>query len=894
MGQSRDRVLVRAPGCERILPVVTDGLLVWSTARKDYDSTLSSALPPALLGRFEEEPRHLDLRWARDETQLDLRHSRFRQAVAELAAPIHGMAKDELESEDVRRHRRAIRLARAAVITLVVLLLAAAISGGSAIRNARSSRRAERRAEAEATTNLSRQLAASALNAMSGEQIDLGLLLAVEANHVQPNAQARGSLLAGLLAQPTLRRFLYGLRVPYKVQFSPDGNLLAIAASDGIGLWNMVSGRQLSPPTSPDGGFVHELAVRPDGKVLASATTITTAAGQSRESIRLMDLPERRPFGTQLETGSLEGSALAFSPDGRVLAVGGSHSTKLFDLATGGALSTFDEGAQAIAFSPDGALLASAHLEIGLHDSLTIAVRDSRTGALRTPPWRGPGSSSIGGFVSLKLAFSPDNARLTALDVGSVAPIIELDTVTGRAMTRGKLPTLAADDELIAASRDGRFLASRAGDGSVQLWDATSGTAVGNRLPAPLVTGMEGVRETADFSPDGSILAVATADGTVRLWATREDPLLAKRVMQIDSPGGVVGLNPFGSFAAVKGATSGIEVLDVQPSRPVRQNSLVTTAKPFTPLVFSPDGRLLAAINEEGAVQLWDVASRRTVGRASKLPPDCNVVSMAVAPGNRTLGTACSPSHAGPGAVALWDVRSGAPRPHWPVPTDITLPSDIAFGPDGKTVALAGVGGGSAGEAALWDVASGRRLRGPGGRQDCCSAVSFASNGHVLAWADDRRVAFWDLRRARSTGESLAARSVRRVTFSRDGTVLAAAGQDGVTLWDVQSGLLIGRALMTGDQLTPDQATSQTYFDTSIAFDPSGRALIVAFVSQTGADPNGNRVVITSWDLRTATWARLACRVANRQLTRDEWRRYVGATSYRPACRIPQGGRGAN
>src|SRR5205085_9632568 len=123
--------------------------------------------------------------------------------------------------------------------------------------------------------------------------------------------------------------------------------------------------------------------------------------------------------GTQRETGSLEGSALAFRPEGRVLAVGGSRSTKLFDLATGGALSTFDDGAQAIAFSPDGALVASARVEIGLDESLTITVRDTRTGALRTPPWRGLGSGSIGGFVSLRLAFSPDNARLTALDVGS-------------------------------------------------------------------------------------------------------------------------------------------------------------------------------------------------------------------------------------------------------------------------------------------------------------------------------------------------------------------------------------------------------------------------------------------------------------------------------------------
>src|SRR6476469_8713449 len=52
---------------EPVLPVLTEGTLVWDPARGDYDTGLSSALPPALIGRFADEPRHLDLRWARGE-----------------------------------------------------------------------------------------------------------------------------------------------------------------------------------------------------------------------------------------------------------------------------------------------------------------------------------------------------------------------------------------------------------------------------------------------------------------------------------------------------------------------------------------------------------------------------------------------------------------------------------------------------------------------------------------------------------------------------------------------------------------------------------------------------------------------------------------------------------
>src|ERR1700730_6747351 len=145
---------------DRLLPVLTDGTLFWDSARGNYNLDLSDALPPALAAGFPAEPRHLDLRWARDETELDLRHARFRDAIADLAAPMHHLPKDELESEDVRQHRRTVRLARTAVVTLVALLIVAAVGGGLAVRNAARARDETGNARAQATTNLSRGLAA--------------------------------------------------------------------------------------------------------------------------------------------------------------------------------------------------------------------------------------------------------------------------------------------------------------------------------------------------------------------------------------------------------------------------------------------------------------------------------------------------------------------------------------------------------------------------------------------------------------------------------------------------------------------------------------------------------------------------------------------------------------
>ena len=105
---------------DRILPVVTDGHWQWDEETGDFTAD-SDAVPPALHGVFGDEPRHLDLRWAHEEKHLDLHNGRFRNAVAEVAAPLHGRSKDEIEGEDVRQHRRTLRTAWSAAATLAVL-----------------------------------------------------------------------------------------------------------------------------------------------------------------------------------------------------------------------------------------------------------------------------------------------------------------------------------------------------------------------------------------------------------------------------------------------------------------------------------------------------------------------------------------------------------------------------------------------------------------------------------------------------------------------------------------------------------------------------------------------------------------------------------------------------
>jgi hypothetical protein len=126
---------------DRLFVAVTDGCVLWDPQARDFDWTRTTAIPRTLGGFFTEEPLYVDLRFARNEDTANPRNPRFRTAVARLGAPLRGLTLDELISEDVRLHRRSVRLAVGAVVALVILAIAAVISAQLAVRWARLAER---------------------------------------------------------------------------------------------------------------------------------------------------------------------------------------------------------------------------------------------------------------------------------------------------------------------------------------------------------------------------------------------------------------------------------------------------------------------------------------------------------------------------------------------------------------------------------------------------------------------------------------------------------------------------------------------------------------------------------------------------------------------------------
>jgi hypothetical protein len=237
-------------------------------------------------------------------------------------------------------------------------------------------------------------------------------------------------------------------------------------------------------------------------------------------------------------------------------------------------------------------------------------------------------------------------------------------------------------------------------------------------------------------------------------------------------------------------------------------------ALPVTAVVFSPDGKRVAAASRARSVRVWDVATRKEVvafgGHTG--PVHC----LAVSPDGRRFASGGADTGAGD-ALLVWDASTGEKalslRGHG------GSVSAVAFSPDGSRLAS----GGKDGAVKVWDTASGQEVRtlsGPGGT---VTALAFSPDGTCLA-AAGRAVLVWDA----ATGKQLLEFDGQgSVAFSADGRRLATAHPAGAVIWDAATG---EKAIVLG---------STSLGVTGVAYFPDGRRL--ASVSGYG--------VVRVWDL---------------------------------------------
>lgn len=519
------------------------------------------------------------------------------------------------------------------------------------------------------------------------------------------------------------------------IAISPDGRTIVIKANLQLSIRDAKSGQPIRTIDLPKKSNLRSeadvLAFTPDGKAVATITDskdIHLIDFESGKTIRefVHDNPES-------SSGFPQVLAVAFSPDGKLMATGGyakvkdDYFARLWDVESGKEIRRFMHwqkgyGIRCLAFSPDGKTLAT----LGTQSGVFLRLFDVDTGNERRAFPKDGNLRPEGGSVR----FSPDGKTVVAAlnsihlyDVATGEERLRIDqrasnlhftdggkTLTGSVSgaiyrwdtTTGKTLTPEAGDsvvEQILVTPDGNRVVTRDQDGYGHIWDGTNGKHL-RRISVAWQRGLA-------MTPDGRFLAWTVNDSSVTFTVPHMPRSIndGSRIRLYD----IVGDKLIDRFPAFKG--------DAQD------------------LAFTNDGKKLVSIDQHaGRVRTWNCEEGKEERSFDVLPEDLKKQSFfvrqtrlspdgktAVATYEKDLGGRLGGTRLPPQLVRLWDVANGKQFPQ----LGGGYLANPAFSPDGRLV----FGGHD-----VHEIATGRRVAALPD-EPYVRAAAFSLDGRYLATA---------------------------------------------------------------------------------------------------------------------------------------------------------------
>jgi WD40 repeat protein len=543
-------------------------------------------------------------------------------------------------------------------------------------------------------------------------------------------------------------------------------------------------------------------------------------------------------------------NSVAVSPDASLIATA-ADGVRLYDARTGALLRAIgDAGDRGVAFSPDGRTLAAA----GFHMDKLVGIYDVQTGKR---------VQSLAGHKEWEtdaLAFSPDGKLLASTGVDKQILVWELAT----GMLRHRLAEQPFRVTALAFAPDSATLASGGGDRTIRLWDAATGR---------LRRSLEGHRDwvcTLAFAPDGQTIASGSCDWAYhrgrntaffagrdpgcesqwKIWNTATGDL--RRT--VNQPGRLRSLAfaPGGKALACAIGRE-LRLYDLGTETPGR----VVTSHDFdvTSVAFTTDGSAVISGSHDQTVKRTSLVTGQTEWQAPGYFEQVNAVALSKDAALLATGSSdgrfavrvlkAGAKGLGPGAVRLWDARTGRLLRRLGDPAEQVLA--VALSPDGRRVASGGASARGSGVVRLWDTATGMPVWSTEDHTAEVLAIAYAPDGSSVATAAADGLLKLRDPATGAVRQTLAghAGGATSLAFSADGALLVCGEGHGATrLWEVRTGRLLRTCKAAGSQAAT--VTTDRLF-TSVALSPDGATLAAcsATMGNTFGEP------VRFWDARS-------------------------------------------
>jgi len=610
-----------------------------------------------------------------------------------------------------------------------------------------------------------------------------------------PKDMSGDSLPTDALVRLGTLRFRYD-SVVRALAFAKDGKSLLCAGWDkAIRRWNTQTGAELHTLHGPDKGFV-DAAISADGKTLIGGTV--------DGNVHVWDLIAGKEIKKITVPDGKVIRKVAIAPDGRTAAVtGDDNAVHLLDLTTGvqlRVLVTYKQQPSCVAFSSDGKLVGSASYDGAAH------VHDASTGKEVSQPLAKKGNV-------YSMCFAPDGKTLVAGEEGALTL---WDAATGKQQRR--VEGLGAQLFAIAFTSDGKSFAGGTSGGQVYFWDTASAKQI-----QTIKAHADNIQALA-FSPDGNTLASGGSERGVRVWDTATGKQLNVMTGHQERVS-AVAVAPGGKIVATAGWDHSVRLWDADTGRELRKfgwtpkdNLPLGTSPSVNALIFSPDGKLLAAAGYENQVWLWNLETGEPAwnayGICADFSPDgkylaaagwtpiaklydaatgkevrqfvghvSGVADLKFTPDGKTLITASVGAPFGmrvPGekwdkqTIWLWDVATGKARHQF---GGERRQSGLAISPDGRSLSAAGL---IEKDLHVWEIASGKERATLHGHGDMIFTSAFSPDGRLLATGSmDNTIRLWHMPSGKHAHAFAGHRGwALSVAFAPDGKKLASSSLD--------------------------------------------------------------------------------------------------------------------